>query len=192
MDTKEFKELMKERTHIISGSEAHLHMHEMSENARRITSEINNSFHTAEEICELFSLLIGEEVDKSFALFPPFYADYGKNIKVGKGVFINSGCCFQDQGGIEIGDNTLIGQQVVIATLNHDFIPEKRGNMTPSPVKIGKNVWIGAHATILPNVTIGDGAIVAAGAVVTKDVPPKTIVAGVPARILKEIKEDKE
>lgn len=190
MDIKEFKELMKNKTHIEAGSEAHLHMHEMSEAARKITSEINNSFHTAGEIRELFSLLTDEEIDDGFALFPPFYADYGKNIKVGKGVFINSGCCFQDQGGIEIGDNTLIGQQVVIATLNHDFLPEKRGNMTPSPVKIGKNVWIGAHATILPGITIGDGSIIAAGAVVTKNVPENVIVAGVPAKILKEITEE--
>ena len=191
MDTKQFKELMDKKTHIIAGSEAHLHMHEMSENSRKITSEINNSFHTASEIRELFSLLTGDEIDEGFALFPPFYADYGKNIKIGKCVFINSGCCFQDQGGIEIGDNTLIGQQVVIATLNHDFLPEMRGNMTPAPVKIGKNVWIGAHATILPGITIGDGSIIAAGAVVTKDVPEKVVVAGVPARILKEITEEK-
>ena len=120
-------------------------------------------------------------------MFPPFYTDCGKNITVGKRVFINSGCCFQDQGGVEIGDDVLIGQQVVIATLNHDLHPEKRASMTPKPVKIGNKVWIGAHATILPGVTIGDGAVVAAGAVVTKDVPPNTVVGGVPAKIIKEI-----
>ena len=124
-------------------------------------------------------------------MFPPFYADYGQNITVGKNVFINSGCCFQDQGGIIIGDNVLIGQQVVIATLNHDLMPEKRANMLPAPVTIGDGVWIGAHATILSGVTIGSGAVVAAGAVVTKDVPENTVVGGVPAKIIKTIRESK-
>ena len=122
-------------------------------------------------------------------MFPPFYTDFGRNITIGKDVFINSGCHFQDQGGIEIGDDVLIGQQVVIATLNHDFNPEERGNMSPSPVKIGNKVWIGAHATILPGVTIGDGAVVAAGAVVTKSVPAFSVVAGVPAKIIKSIEQ---
>ena len=102
-------------------------------------------------------------------------------------MFINSGCCFQDQGGIEIGDGTLIGHQVVIATLNHDPDPEKRGDMFPRPVKIGAKVWIGSHATLLPGVTVGEGAIAAAGAVVTRDVPPRSVVAGVPARVIKSI-----
>ncbi|MDE6691318.1 MAG: sugar O-acetyltransferase, partial [Clostridia bacterium] len=115
--------------------------------------------------------------------------DYVLNITVGKNVFINSGCCFQDQGGIEIGDNVLIGQQVVIATLDHDLNPEKRANMLPASVKIGNCVWVGAHATILSGVTIGDGAVIAAGAVVTKDVPANTVVGGVPAKIIKIIKE---
>lgn len=188
MNTENFKDLMKKQTYIDAGSEMHLHMHEASERARKITSQINNSFHTAEELRDLFSELTGQKVDGSFGLFPPFYADYGQNIKVGKNVFINSGCCFQDQGGIQIGDNTLIGQQVVIATLDHDLIPEKRANMIPAPVKIGNGVWIGAHATILSGVTVGDGAVIAAGAVVTEDVPENAVVGGVPAKIIKTIK----
>ncbi|MDE6105231.1 MAG: sugar O-acetyltransferase [Clostridia bacterium] len=189
MDTEQFKAQMKNRAYIEAGSEAHLHMHEAAERSRKITAEINNKFHTAEELRKLFSELIGKPVDDKFGLFPPFYADYGQNITVGKNVFINSGCCFQDQGGIEIGDNVLIGQQVVIATLNHDLSPEKRGNMLPAPVKIGNGVWIGAHATILSGVTIGDGAVIAAGAVVTKDVPKNTVVGGVPAKVIKNIEE---
>ena len=191
MTVEQFKQQMKRGAYIEANSEAHLHMHEMSARARKITTEINNSFHTAEELRELFSQLTGQKVDDTFGLFPPFYADYGQNIRVGKSVFINSGCCFQDQGGIEIGDNALIGQQVVIATLNHDLQPEKRANMIAAPVKIGNGVWIGAHATILSGVTIGDGAIIAAGAVVTKDVPANTVVGGVPAKIIKTIKEQK-
>ncbi len=187
MNTEQFREEMKKQTYIVAHSEMHKHMHEMAQRARRITVEMSNSYRTPEELRTLFSELIGQKVDESFGIFPPFTADYGQNIKVGKNVFINSGCCFQDQGGIEIGDNVLIGQQVVIATLNHDFTPEKRGNMFPAPVKIGKRVWIGAHATILSGVTIGDNAVIAAGAVVTKDVPANTVVGGVPAKIIKNI-----
>lgn len=188
METVQFKKEMEKQTYIEANSEMHLHMHEGAERARRITALINGDFRTAEELRDLFSELTGEKVDGNFVLFPPFYTDYGQNIKVGKNVFINSGCCFQDQGGVEIGDNVLIGQQVVIATINHDLLPEKRSSMFPAPVKIGKDVWIGAHVTILPGVTIGRGAVVAAGAVVTKDVPENTVVAGVPAKIIKTIK----
>ncbi|MDE6189313.1 MAG: sugar O-acetyltransferase [Clostridia bacterium] len=189
MNTVQFKEEMKKKTYIVAKSESHLHMHEMAQKARRITMNMNNAFHTNEELRDLFSQLIGKAVDDGFGLFPPFYTDYGQNISVGKNVFINSGCCFQDQGGIEIGDNVLIGQQVVLATLNHDLLPENRANMSPAPIKIGNDVWIGAHATILSGVTINNGSVVAAGAVVTKDVPENTVVAGVPAKIIKTIKE---
>ncbi|MCH5152091.1 MAG: sugar O-acetyltransferase [Clostridiales bacterium] len=187
MDTKQFNAAMKKQNYIGAGSEMHLHMHEMADRARKITSEINNSYHTMAEIRGLFSELIGQQVDEQFGLFPPFYTDYGMNIKVGSHVFINSACCFQDQGGIEIGDNVQIGHQTVIATLNHDLNPEKRWNMIPAPVKIGNNVWIGSHATILSGVTVGDNAVIAAGAVVTKDVPANTVVAGVPAKVIKTI-----
>lgn len=189
MDTEKFKEEMKKQTYIVANSEMHLHMHDAAQRALKITTQMNNGYRTPDELRKLFSELIGQELDEGFGLFPPFNADYGQNIKVGKNVFINSGCCFQDQGGIEIGDNVLIGQQVVIATLNHDLIPEKRANMYPAPVKIGNGVWIGAHATVLSGVTIGDGAVVAAGAVVNKDVPANTVVGGVPAKIIKTIKE---
>ena len=106
---------------------------------------------------------------------------------MGKRVFINSGCHFQDQGGVTIGNGALIGHNVVLATINHNFDPAHRGDNCPAPIHIGENVWIGANATILPGVTIGDGAIVAAGAVVAKDVPPMTVVGGVPARFIKTI-----
>ena len=187
MEVEQFKNDIKRGAYIKANSEAHIHMHEMAKRARRITAEMNNGYRTPEEIRELFSELIGLKIDRSFELFPPFYADYGQNIKVGRNVFINSGCCFQDQGGIEIGDNALIGQQVVIATINHDLNPEMRANMLPAPVKIGNSVWVGAHATILAGVPVGNNSIVAAGAVVTKDVPENVVVAGVPAKIIKRI-----
>lgn len=189
MDAEEFVKEMEKGTYIEANSLLHLHMHEMSQRALKITSQINSGYKTPDEIRQLFSQLIGREIDWGFGLFPPFSADYGRNIKIGKNVFINSGCCFQDQGGIEIGDDVLIGQQVVIATLNHDLDPSKRKSMLPAPVKIGNRVWIGAHATVLPGVTVGDNAVVAAGAVVTRDVPSNAVAAGVPAKVIKKIEE---
>jgi acetyltransferase-like isoleucine patch superfamily enzyme len=167
-------------------------MHNISQEALKLTAELNGHYHTSEEIQELFSLLIGKPVDKTFVMFPPFYTDCGKNISVGKNVFINSGCRFQDQGGITIGDGALIGHNVVLATLNHDIDPRKRSTMHPAPIVIGKNVWIGANATVVPGVIIGDGAVIAAGAVVTKDVPANVIVGGVPAKIIKQIETGQE
>lgn len=162
--------------------------HKLSQEALKITMEINNKYHTEDEIVELFSKLTGREVDMSFRLFPPFYTDCGKNIKVGKDVFINACCKFQDQGGIEIGNGVLIGHNVTLATLNHDERPDFRQNIYPKAIKIGDNVWIGSNATILQGVTIGDGAIVGANAVVVKDVPKNTVVAGIPAKIIRKVK----
>ena len=161
----------------------------LSQEAIKITMEINNKYHTPEEIVDLFSVLTGRKVDKTFRLFPPFYTDCGKNIVVGKNVFINACCKFQDQGGITIGNGVLIGHNVTLATLNHDERPQFRQNIYPKPIKIGDNVWIGSNATILQGVTIGDGAIIGANAVVTKDVPENTIVAGVPAKIIRKVGE---
>jgi acetyltransferase-like isoleucine patch superfamily enzyme len=177
---------------IEGGSELHQMMHNISQEALKLTAELNGQYHTPEKVRELFSLLIGKPVDKTFAMFPPFYTDCGKNISVGKNVFINSGCRFQDQGGITIGEGALIGHNVVLATLNHDIDPRKRSTMHPAPIVIGKNVWIGANATVVPGVTVGDGAVIAAGAVVTKDVPPNVIVGGVPAKVIKQIEINQE
>lgn len=161
----------------------------ISHQAMKLTTELNSSYHTPEEIQEIFSKLTGKQVDKTFGMFPPFYTDCGKNITVGKNVFINSGCRFQDQGGISIGDGTLIGHNVVLATLNHGIAPDERHDLFPAPIHIGKNVWIGANAAVLPGVTIGDNAVIAAGAVVTKDVSACTVVAGVPAKVIRKIEE---
>ena len=160
---------------------------ELFQEAIKITMEMNSQYHTPEELRKIMSRLIGKKVDDTFRLFPPFYTDFGKNITIGKNVFINSGCHFQDQGGITIGDGTLIGHNVVLATINHDLDPKKERKNHYAPIKIGKNVWIGSNATVLPGVTIGNWAVVAAGAVVTKDVPDMTVVGGVPAKIIKTI-----
>lgn len=187
MELNDFLAYLSNGQAVIGGSELHQFMHKVSNEAMKITAILNEGYHTPEEIRDLFSELIGKPVDDSFGLFPPFYSDCGKNITVGKNVFINSGCRFQDQGGITIGDGALIGHNVVLATLNHDFAPQNRSTLHPAPIVIGQNVWIGANATIVPGVTIGNGAIIAAGAVVTKDVPENVIVGGVPAKILKKI-----
>lgn len=162
------------------------------QDAIRITMKLNNQYHTPEEIIEIMSELTGKAVDKTFRLFPPFYTDFGKNITIGKNVFINSGCHFQDQGDIEIGDGTLIGHNVVLATINHDLNPSMKRKNHYAPIKIGRNVWIGSNATVLQGVTIGDWAVIAAGAVVAKDVEPYTVVGGVPAKIIKTVKEKTE
>ena len=192
MNTNDLLECANKREVIVGNSKLHEVMHEAAQEALKLTFELNGKYHTPEEIREIFSRIIGKGVDKTFNIFPPFYTDCGKNIFIGKNVFINSGCRFQDQGGIKIGDGVLIGHNVVLATINHDIDPSKRSDMHLAPIVIGNNVWIGANATVLPGVTIGDGAIIAAGAVVTKDVPANVIVGGIPAKIIKTIENGQE
>jgi len=148
--------------------------------------KLNNQYHTPEEIVQIMSEITGVQIDASFNMFPPFYTDFGRNIHIGKNVFINSGCHFQDQGGIFIGDHVLIGHNVVLATINHDLNPFDRHNIY-KPIHIGNRVWIGANVVITQGVHIGDGAVIAAGAVVTRDVAPNTVVGGVPAKKIKDI-----
>ncbi len=186
MNTEEFLDYLNSGKTVVGGSEAHIRMTELSMEAIKITTEINGKYHEPEELRGLFSELIGKPVDEGFMLFPPFTTDCGKNINLGKNVFINSGCRFQDQGGIFIGDDVLVGHNVIIATLNHGFKPENRADLIPAPVRIGNKAWIGSGSIILPGITIGENAVVAAGSVVAKDVPANTVVAGNPARILRE------
>ena len=134
-----------------------------------------------------FSELFGYEVPATLKVFPPFYTDFGKNIRIGENVFINACCHFQDHGGISIGDCCQIGHNVVFATLDHGLGPDDRRKMHPSPIVLGRNVWVGSNATILRGVTVGDNSVIAAGAVVTKDVPAGSVVGGVPAEIIKKL-----
>ena len=167
--------------------EIHRFMDEASNEARRLTFRLNSAYHTPDEVRALLSELFGYKVPDTFRVFPPFYTDFGRNIHVGRGVFINACCHFQDHGGVTIGDGSQIGHNVVFATLNHGIEPERRKYTVPAPIIVGKNVWIGSNSTILSGVTIGDNSIVGAGAVVTHDVPANAIVAGVPARKIKDI-----
>mgnify|MGYP003207787895 CR=1 FL=1 len=171
----------------LAGEEMIAFMREQSDDTRRLLFDLNGSYHTPEEIVTLFSQITNSKIDNSFRLFPPFYTDFGKNITVGKDVFINACCHFQDHGGVVLGDGCQIGHNVVFATLNHGLAPEDRQTTYPAPIVLGKNVWVGSNSTILQGVTIGDNAVVGAGAVVTKDVPENTIVGGVPARVIRHI-----
>lgn len=187
MELKDFLKYLNSGKEVEAGGELHQFMCKNSQEVMKLTNELNNTYHTQEEIRDILSKIISKKVDETFSMFPPFYTDCGKNIHLGKNVFINSGCKFQDQGGVYIDDGALIGHNVVIATLNHNLSVEKRGNLIPHPVHIGKNAWIGSNATILPGVIIGDGAVVAAGAVVTKNVAENTVVGGNPAKLIKKI-----
>lgn len=159
----------------------------LSEEAQKVTSRINTGFHNQKELRALFAELTGSLPDKNFKLFPPFYTDCGINLHIGKRVFINSCCCFQDQGGIYIADDVQIGHGVKLVTLNHGKAPQDRTTVYPEPINIEENVWIGSGAIVLPGVRIGKNAIVGAGSVVTKDVPEGAVVAGNPARILENL-----
>lgn len=173
--------------HPLNTPEIFRFMDEMSDEARRITTELNGSYYTQAELHVLFSRLFGKPVDPSFRVFPPFYTDFGKNISIGRNVFINACCHFQDHGGVNIGDDCLIGHNVVFATLNHGIAPSDRASMYPAPIRLGKNVWVGSNSTILQGVTVGDNAIIAAGSVVKEDVAANTIVGGVPARYIRDV-----
>ncbi|VTR76113.1 DapH/DapD/GlmU-related protein [Cellulomonas hominis] len=185
MELSDFLDHVNRGALIEGGSPAHAFMHGAAQEALRVVAELNTGYRTPEEVRALLSRLTGTDVDESVTVFPPFYSEFGKNLRLGRGVFINQGCRFQDTGGISIGEGTLIGHGSTLTTLNHAVDPARRADMVPAPVVIGRQVWLGASVTVVPGVTIGDGAIVGAGAVVTRDVPANAIVAGVPARLVR-------
>ena len=185
MDLYDFLEYVKERR-ALDTEEIFSFMNVMSDEARRITFALNGAYYTPEEVRDLLSRLFGRPVDPTLRVFPPFYTDFGKNIHLGKDVFINACCHFQDHGGVYVGDGCQIGHNVVFATLNHYLEPERRKITYPAPIVLEENVWVGAQATILQGVTIGRNAVVAAGAVVTHDVPAGAVVGGVPARVIRQ------
>ena len=191
-DMKGLLTLLENRQRVEGGSPEHIAMTRRAYDVRQLTMDLNCRYHTHEEIVDLFSRIIEKPVDQSFGLFPPFYTEFGKNITVGRNVFINAGCQFQDHAGITLDDNVLVGHNVVIATLNHDQDWRKRSSLLPDPVHVCRDVWIGSGSVICPGVTIGEHSIVAAGAVVTKDVPPDVVVGGVPARIIKKLPREDE
>jgi len=159
--------------------------------AMAITPVLNRlTYDDADEIRTVFSDLTGRRIDDSFSLIPPFYTTGGAHIRVGRNVFINQNCTFYDLGGIDIGDDVMIGPNVSLITSSHPIAPSRRRDgVIASPIVIGKSVWIAANVTIIGGVTIGENAVVAAASVVTKDVPANTLVAGNPARVIRSIAE---
>ena len=160
--------------------------------AMAITAALNRlTYNDAEEIRALFSQLIGQKVDESFLLIPPFYTAGGDEIRVGRNVFVNQNCTFYDLGGLDIADDVMIGPNVSIITASHPLEPSQRRAATiGKPIVIERNVWIAAGATIIGGLTVGENSVVAAGSVVTRDVPPNTLVGGNPARVIRLIGED--
>lgn len=161
-------------------------MREASYKTKELLVQMNNATDP-KEIRELLSQITATEIDENVAVFTPLYINYGKHTKIGKNVFINFDCTFLDLGGITIEDNVLIAPKVSLLSEGHPMEPENRHALVPRPIHIKKNAWIGAGATILQGVTIGENAVVASGAVVSKDVPDNTIVGGIPAKIIKTI-----
>lgn len=159
----------------------------MFKESAEIVSELNHKHHTQEELTALLTKLTGVEVDKSVRIFLPFYTNFGRFTRFGKNVFVNFNCTFLDRGGITIDDNVLIAPNVNIVTESHPENPDHRHNVYGRAIHIKRGAWIGASATILPGVTIGENAIIGAGSVVTKDVPDNTIVVGNPAKPVREI-----
>jgi acetyltransferase-like isoleucine patch superfamily enzyme len=167
----------------------------MVANTRRamaITARLNRlTFDDANEVRALFSELIGRQVDESFLLIPPFYTAHGNEIRVGRNVFVNQNCTFYDLGGLDIADEVMIGPNVSIITVGHHLGPSQRRAVTiGKPIAIERNVWIATGATIIGGVTVGENSVVAAGSVVTRDVPPNTLVGGNPARVIRSIADD--
>jgi len=161
-------------------------LHEASYKTKELLIQINNSADP-KEIRATLSLITDSEIDESVAVFTPLYLNYGKNLKIGKNVFINFDCVFLDLGGITIEDNVLIAPKVSLLTEGHPLESANRQGLVAKPIHIKKKAWIGAGATILQGVIIGENAVVAAGSVVSKDVPNNTIVGGIPAKIIKTI-----
>ena len=155
----------------------------------RLTAELNKlSFDDAAKVREIFSDLTGQKVDDTFRLIPPFYSAYGLDIRVGRKVFINQCCTIYDMGGVDIADLVMIGPNVNIITTGHPLeLSKRRAYVEAKPIAIEKNVWIAAGVTIIGGVTIGENSVVGAGAVVTKNVPPNSFVAGVPAKVIRSL-----
>lgn len=163
-----------------------------------LIADIFSTMETAQELAtvsvrnqkrvhELMEIILGKPLDESTTILPPFYIDYGKPVTIGKGCFIQQGCTFFGRGGITIGDGVFIGPKCNLITINHDVNPENRSATYGRPIVIEDKVWIGINSTVLPGVRIGYGSIVGAQSVVTRDVPPMTVVAGNPARIIRRI-----
>lgn len=172
---------------ILPGSSIYDEIHVLKANNEERVMEMNGSYHTQKEIQSYLEEITGRAVDESVTISLPFYTDFGKHISFGKDIFINQNVTLVDLGGIVIEDHVLIGPMCRIISVNHLIDPRKRRGLSVASVKIEENAWLGANVTILPGVTVGKNSIIAADSTVTKDVPSNVIVAGSPAKIIKEI-----
>lgn len=188
MQTEEYKALTARREYIAAGSEAHRFMTDAAREAQRITAQINGAYHSAEELRALFSELTGNAWTIRSGCFLPSIPTSAGISASGRAYLSIRGAVFRIRAALNWATVVLSGIRSSSRRSITTSIP-KRGGMYPAPVRLGNNVWVGAHATILAGVTVGDNAVVAAGAVVTKDVPANAVVGGVPARIIKMIGE---
>ena len=156
----------------------------------RLAAEMNTGYHTEAEVRDYMRQITGSEIDETLRIFTPFHINYGKKTTFGRDCFVNFGCTFLALGGITIEDDVFIGPHCVLATEYHPENPETRHSLLTKPIVVKRNAWLGANVTVLAGVTIGENAIVAAGSVVTKDEPDNMVVAGSPARVIREIKKD--
>lgn len=156
----------------------------------RLVAELNLGYRRPKEIAAYLGKITGTTMDESVTVSLPFYTDFGRHITFGKDIFINQNVTFVDLGGITIEDSVLIGPMSRLITVNHLTPPDKRRGLTVKPIVVKKNAWIGANVTVLPGVTIGENAIVAADSTVTKDVPKNVIVAGSPAKVMRPIEPE--
>ncbi|MFP3591373.1 sugar O-acetyltransferase [Chryseobacterium sp. SIMBA_038] len=187
METQDIFERLRNGETISSNDAKAYKMREASFATKKILVQMNNATEP-EEIRSFLNQITASEIDESVTVFTPLHINYGKHTKIGKNVFINFDCVFLDLGGITIEDNVQIAPKVSLLTESHPLNPNERQSLIPKPIHIKKNAWIGANATILQDVTIGEYAVVAAGSVVTEDVPDNVVVGGIPAKIIKEIK----
>lgn len=185
MESSIFERLLKGEIITPEDSEAYRLM-EASFITKKTLVKMNNSFDP-QEVRDFLSQITGNIIDVSTTIFTPLHINYGKNTTIGKNVFINFDCVFLDLGGITIEDNVMIAPKVSLLSEGHPIEAKERGSLVPKAIHIKKNVWIGANATILPGVTIGENSVVAAGAIVSKDVPDNVIVGGIPAKIIKTL-----
>ncbi len=158
----------------------------------RLCAEMNTGYHSEEEVRHYLREITQSEVDDTVRVFPPFNINYGRSTRFGRDCFVNFGCTFLAIGGITVEDGAFIGPHCVLATEYHPEDPVRRHSLLTRPIVIGRNAWLGADVKVLAGVTIGENAIVAAGSVVTRDVPAGMVVAGSPARVIRPIKTDDE
>lgn len=186
MDNKSIFDRMKAGERIRLDDPEYPNVLEVISRTMKLSAGLNTSTDV-DQVRKVLSEIVGTEVDESTTIAIPFYTNFGRFITIGKRVYINHACTFLDMGGITLEDDVLIGPKVNLVTENHPLDPVNRRALISKPIVIKRNAWIGAAATILPGVMIGENSVVAAGAVVTSDVPPNTIVGGVPAKIIKTI-----